>query len=379
MQIHVVTEGETVDTIAQAYGIPTEVLIVDNQLVYPYKLAIGQALYLPDLGAPQERSLAQVSGYAYPYVSPWVLGQTLPFLTELPIFSYGFTEEGWLVPPDTAEGWMIEMCRVQSVIPFLTLTPLDEQGQFNNTLITSVVWDTAAGDRLILELVRTMQEKGYGGVDIDFEYIRGEDRDAFTEFVRRAAAIIHEFGFRVSIALAPKTSASQRGLLYEGKDYPALGQIADSVLLMTYEWGYKYGPNMAVAPIDKVEQVVQYAVTEIPAAKIRLGIPNYGYDWSLPYVQNVTVANTIGNVEAVQIAITHYARIQYDETAQSPYFRYWQDDVEHEVWFEDVRSLEAKFRLVEDYGLQGMGYWQIMRWWRANWLALEDTFLIQKE
>lgn len=169
MQIHVVTEGETVDTIAQAYGIPTEVLIVDNQLVYPYKLAIGQALYLPDLGAPQERSLAQVSGYAYPYVSPWVLGQTLPFLTELPIFSYGFTEEGWLVPPDTAEGWMIEMCRVQSVIPFLTLTPLDEQGQFNNTLITSVVWDTAAGDRLILELVRTMQEKGYGGVDIDFE------------------------------------------------------------------------------------------------------------------------------------------------------------------------------------------------------------------
>ena len=115
------------------------------------------------------------------------------------------------------------------------------------------------------------------------------------------------------------------------------------------------------------------------AAKIRLGIPNYGYDWSLPYVQNVTVANTIGNVEAVQIAITHYARIQYDETAQSPYFRYWQDDVEHEVWFEDVRSLEAKFRLVEDYGLQGMGYWQIMRWWRANWLALEDTFLIQKE
>ncbi len=379
MQIHVVTEGETVDTIAQAYGIPTEVLIFDNQLVYPYKLAVGQALYLPDLGAPQERSLAQVSGYAYPYISPWALGQTLPFLTELPIFSYGFTEEGWLVPPGTAEGWMIEMCRVRSVIPFLTLTPLDERGEFNNALITSVVWDTAAGDRLILELVRTMQEKGYGGVDIDFEYIRGEDRDAFTEFVRRAAVIIHEFGFRVSIALAPKTSASQRGLLYEGTDYPALGQIADSVLLMTYEWGYKYGPNMAVAPIDKVEQVVRYAVTEIPAAKIRLGIPNYGYDWSLPYVHNVTVANTIGNVEAVQIAITHYARIQYDETAQSPYFRYWQDDVEHEVWFEDVRSLEAKFRLVEDYGLQGMGYWQIMRWWRANWLALEDTFLIRKE
>ncbi len=379
MQIHVVTEGETVDAIAQIYGIPEESLIYDNQLVYPYKLAIGQALYVPTYGLSKERTQAQVSGYAYPYISPWVLGQTLPFLTELPIFSYGFTEEGWLIPPGTEESWMIEMCRTQSVVPFLTLTPLDEQGRFNNALITSVVWDPEAGDRLILELARTMKEKGYGGVDIDFEYIRGEDRDAFTEFVRRTAAIVHELGFQVSIALAPKTSADQRGLLYEGKDYPALGAIADSVLLMTYEWGYKYGPNMAVAPIDRVEQVVRYAVAEIPAAKIRLGIPNYGYDWPLPFVPNVTVANTIGNVEAVQIAVDHYARIQYDETAQSPYFRYWQEEVEHEVWFEDVRSLAAKFRLVEDYGLQGMGYWQIMRWWRANWLALEDTFLIRKE
>ncbi len=379
MQIHVVTEGETVDAIAQIYGIPEESLIYDNQLVYPYKLAIGQALYVPTYGLSKERTQAQVSGYAYPYISPWVLGQTLPFLTELPIFSYGFTEEGWLIPPGTEESWMIEMCRTQSVVPFLTLTPLDEQGRFNNALITSVVWDPEAGDRLILELARTMKEKGYGGVDIDFEYIRGEDRDAFTEFVRRTAAIVHELGFQVSIALAPKTSADQRGLLYEGKDYPALGAIADSVLLMTYEWGYKYGPNMAVAPIDRVEQVVRYAVAEIPAAKIRLGIPNYGYDWPLPFVPNVTVANTIGNVEAVQIAVDHYARIQYDETAQSPYFRYWQEEGEHEVWFEDVRSLAAKFRLVEDYGLQGMGYWQIMRWWRANWLALEDTFLIRKE
>lgn len=378
MQIHVVTEGETVDTIAQAYGVPADILIFDNQLVYPYKLAIGQAVYIPTYDSFQERSLAQISGYAYPYITPWVLGQTLPYLTELPIFSYGFTSEGWLVPPAVSEDWMIEMCRAQAVIPFLTLTPLDTEGKFNNSLITSVVWDMENGDRLIQELIRIMQEKGYGGVDIDFEYIRREDRDAFTEFVQRAADAIHASGYRISIALAPKTSADQKGLLYEGKDYPALGAIADSVLLMTYEWGYKYGPNMAVAPINKVEQVVRYAVTEIPAAKIRLGIPNYGYDWQLPYVNNVTVANTIGNVEAVQIAIAHYARILYDETSQSPYFRYWQDDVEHEVWFEDVRSLEAKFQLVKEYGLQGIGYWQIMRWWRANWLALEDAFWIEK-
>ena len=273
---------------------------------------------------------------------------------------------------------MIEMCRLQAVVPFLTLTPLDGQGQFNNALITAVVWDAAAGERLILGLIETMQEKGYGGVDIDFEYIRREDRDAFTGFIRQVAQAIHEAGLKLSIALAPKTSADQPGLLYEGKDYPALGALADSVLLMTYEWGYKYGPNMAVAPINKVEQVVRYAVTEIPAEKIRLGIPNYGYDWPLPYLPNVTVANTIGNVEAVQIAIENDAVIQFDQTAMSPYFRYEKNGLQHEVWFEDVRSMKEKFQLITEYDLRGMGYWQIMRLFRANWLLLADTFDIHR-
>ena len=49
-----------------------------------------------------------------------------------------------------------------------------------------------------------------------------------------------------------------------------------------------------------------------------------------------------------------------------------------EVWFEDVRSLREKFRLVKSYGLRGMGYWQIMQLFRSNWLLLADTFSIQK-
>ena len=145
---------------------------------------------------------------------------------------------------------------------------------------------------------------------------------------------------------------------------------------MTYEWGYTYGPPMAVAPLNKVRQVVEYALTKIPAGKIHLGIPNYGYDWTLPFVQGASKATTIGNVEAVQIAVSHDAAIQFDETAQSPYFNYSLEGSVHEVWFEDVRSLSAKFGLVKEYGLRGMGYWQIMRLFRANWLLLAGTFSI---
>lgn len=153
-----------------------------------------------------------------------------------------------------------------------------------------------------------------------------------------------------------------------------MGAAANSVLLMTYEWGYTYGPPMAVAPVNKVREVIEYAVTQIPRNKIDMGIPNYGYDWPLPYVQGVTKARTIGNVEAVQIAVREGAQIQFDEESQSPYFNYNKGNVQHEVWFEDVRSLQAKFNLIKEFGLRGAGYWQIMRLFRANWLLLAENF-----
>jgi len=136
---------------------------------------------------------------------------------------------------------------------------------------------------------------------------------------------------------------------------------------------------MAVAPINQVRRVVEYAITEIPANKIHLGIPNYGYDWPLPFIRGVTRATTINNIQAVRIAIENGAIIQFDPVAQSPFFYYWLEGVEHEVWFEDVRSLQAKFDLIREYELRGCGYWQIMQWFRANWLLLQNNFYILKQ
>lgn len=378
MEIYVVKPGDSVDSIAMALNANVEQLIYDNQLEYPYELAVGQALLVSGYTRDADRAVA-VSGYAYPFISPWVLEQTLPYLTELRVFSYGFTDEGELLPPNLGDdAWMIAEAVRFGTEPILTLTPFGPDGNFNNQLIHSVVNNETYKDNLIRGLLDTMEEKGYVGVDIDFEYILSEDRDAFSAFVRQVADAMRAAGYRTSVALAPKTSADQAGLLYEGKDYRALGEAADSVLLMTYEWGYTYGPPMAVAPINQVRRVVEYAVTEIPASKIDLGIPNYGYDWPLPYERGTTKATTINNVQAVRIAVEQGAEIHFDDVAESPYFTYTADGVEHEVWFEDVRSLLAKFRLMEEYGLRGCGYWQIMQWFRANWLLLQDQFYILK-
>lgn len=379
MEIYVVKSGDSVYSIASSYGIDANTIIFDNQLLYPYELVIGQALFIGVNPGQPVREIS-VSGYAYPFISRWVLEQTLPFLSELPIFSYGFTMTGELIPPQWDDRWLINLALGASVQPILTLTPFGPDGQFNNQLISSVVNNQAYIDNLIGNLLQTMGQKGYVGLDIDFEFILATDRDKFTDFVRQVSDAMRANGYHTSVALAPKTSADQKGLLYEGKDYRALGEVADHLLLMTYEWGYTYGPPMAVAPINQVRRVVEYAVTEIPREKLDLGIPNYGYDWTLPYERGMSRAKTLGNVEAVRLAISRGSEIQFDEVAQSPYFRYIDENsgMQHEVWFEDVRSLQAKFNLLEEFQLRGCGYWQIMQWFRANWLLLDERFIIAK-
>ena len=378
MQIYVVNEGDNIDQIASNFGVQAQTLIFDNQLVYPYRLAVGQSLLINDGEARADRRTAVIRGFAYPFISRYVLSQSLPALSELAVFSYGFTTEGDLVYPILDDSELIQITYDYGAIPILTLTPFGPDGRFNNELISALINNETAVENLINNLLAVMSYKGYLGLDIDFEFIKAEDRQSFVDFVALVTERMNSNGYDVSVDLAPKTSATQQGLLYEGKDYAALGAVANSVLIMTYEWGYTYGSPMAVAPINKVRQVLDYAVTEIPSEKINMGIPNYGYDWPLPYERGVTRARTIGNVEAVQTAIQYGAQIFYDEVAQTPYFNYVTDGVEHEVWFEDARSLQAKMNLVYEYNLRGISYWQIMQLFRVNWLLIENNFIVRK-
>ena len=369
--IYVVKSGDTLYSVSELTGVPMWKITFDNQLVNQEQLVVGQALLILQ---PEEsgsmRGDMYVTGYAYPFVEPYILEQAFPALNELLIFSYGFTFEGELVPPLQDELWMIEAAWEEGIEPLLVLTPFSN-GAFNNQLVKVLVENEEIQQRVIDNLLTTVEERGYSGVDIDFEYILPENRVDYAVFVGRVREVMNANGYKVSVALAPKTSADQPGLLYEGMDYALLGANADNVFLMTYEWGYTYGPPMAVAPLNKVREVVEYALTEIPREKILMGIPNYGYDWTLPYERGITKARLIGNVEAVRIAADNGASIQFSDIAQSPYFTYVRNGIAHEVWFEDVRSIEAKLNMAREYELLGVGYWNLMRPFRANWLLLE--------
>ncbi|UUZ94073.1 hypothetical protein LJK87_05445 [Paenibacillus sp. P25] len=106
------------------------------------------------------------------------------------------------------------------------------------------------------------------------------DREAYNQFLRKTVRRLHAENYFVSSSLAPKSSGTQKGLLYEAHDYEAHGDILDFVVLMTYEWGYRFGPPQAISPIDQIRAVLDYAVTVMAKDKILMGFQLYARDWS---------------------------------------------------------------------------------------------------
>lgn len=377
MIIYVVKPGDTVYTIASMNNTTPLRIIEDNGLLNPSELVIGQSLVITDDEDIEDARRIVVFGYTYPNINRNLLLSTLSFLTAINIFNYMVTEEGNLIYIDDEE--IIQLAADNQVASLLVLTNLKPGAAFSSDIMKNIVNNENIQDLLINNILDVLEVKNYYGVDIDFEYIYPEDKTNYENFIRKMTDALHAKGYLVTIALAPKISSEQKGLLYESHDYKVLGGIVDKVLLMTYEWGYTLGPPMAVAPVNNVERVIQYAVTEIDKNKILMGIPNYGYDWTLPYEQGVTRAKVVSNVEAIQLAQQYGATIQFDEEAQTPFFNYNDEDgKQHVVWFEDARSIVAKLGLVEKYSLSGIFYWTLMMPFPQNWTVLENTFNIEK-
>lgn len=371
-QTHTVSAGETLSSIALQYGISTNALYRYNpQLRGISTLRLGEVLTIsytePKLGA------LQVTGYAYPFIDLDLLRQTLPYLTYLIPFTYGITPSGGLV--DLDDGALLALAQEYNISALMHLSTLTESGNFSNELASLVLNNETVQDTLISSVIAMIQQKGYQGLDIDFEFVLPEDRIAYAQFINRLREILNPLGYTVLAALAPKTSADQTGLLYEGHDYPLIGEAANAVLLMTYEWGYTYGPPLAVAPINQVRRVVDYALEEIPANKMYLGVPNYGYNWTLPFIRGDSRAISISNVTAVDTARKYGAEISFDALAAAPYFRYSDElGTAHEVWFEDARSIREKLALAATSNLRGVGYWNLMRPFPQNWLILNALY-----
>ncbi len=373
MKIYVTQPGDSLYSIGKKFGVTIEQLMNANGNTVTPTLIIGQAIIIPTPTGDRPKKI--INGYAYPNIERGALQSALQYISHISPFSYGVKEDGSLVLLNDAD--IISIAGGYGVKPLLIITSLDEQGMFNSQRSADVLQSEQLADTVIQNIINQLEKYDYFGVDIDFEYIPTDLREAYAQFIENLKSKIAPLGYKTFVSVAPKTSSTQRGLLYEAHDYALLGAVADYVLVMTYEWGYTYGPPMAVAPIDKVREVIDYAVTQIPPEKLLIGVPNYSYDWTLPYVTG-SRAESMSNTEAVNRARRVGANIMFDEQSQTPYYKYYSEGKEHIVWFEDARSVTARMELVNSYGLAGMSIWNIMNFYKPLFTTINSYFLPDK-
>lgn len=375
MRRHRILPGQSLYMIAKMYGVTLpNILDANPNIESATQIYPGEVINIPP---PTEKlGSLEVNGYALPSTDMNVLVKTLPNLTYLSIFSYQILADGTLKGINDVP--LIQAARKAKVAPMMVITNLKEGGGFDSNLAHIILTDENIQNTLLDNIINTLKDKNYYGLDMDIEYVYPEDRENYNNFLRKTVSKLRPLGYVVTTALAPKTSGGLKGLLYEAHDYPVHGLVADHVILMTYEWGYTSGPAMAVAPINKVKKILDYAVTAIPSKKIFMGIPNYGYDWTLPYVKG-SKATALGNVEAVDLARKVFASIQYDYLSQAPFFNYYDaNGKKHVVWFEDARSIDSKLRTANSYNLGGVSYWTIGKYFPQAWLVQNSLFDIKK-
>ncbi len=208
----------------------------------------------------------------------------------------------------------------------------------------------------------------YDGISVDFEGLNPDDRDSLTRFMAQLAGRLRPAGKLVTMALSAKTSDTRSG--WAGAlDYAGLAPNADLFVVMAY--GYRTARSTvpgSVAPMPWVTDSLSFAVSQIPPAKILLGVPLYGYDWD---TTSGPPGKAVRYPEITALAAQMNVPIQHDATQQSAHFSYVLEGHNHEAWFEDRATLAPKLALVTQQGLAGVAAWRLGHEDPQVWQAID--------
>lgn len=364
--------GDTLWNIAQKMGVPLLDLLDLNKIINPDFVYPGVVLTIPQKPRPP----IEVNAYAYVYGESDIpiLQTDIDKLTYLVPFTYNITEDGRLL--DINDEQAIQLALAHNVIPVMSVTNYTFYDRGEN-ITTSILNNVDTIKSIIHNIIRTMKEKGYRGLNISFQNITAEDREAYNSILFMATSMLHAEDFFISVSIIPKFD--ENGNLIISHDGESLGRILDYLVLKSYDWNNIYLPPGPINNIKEIRQMLDHVIRIVPKEKVLIGYQLFAKDWIIPYTQEQQ-PEIISMEAALNRAKSNNAKIKYDELSQSPYFNYKDtQNKTHEVWFEDARSAQAKFDIIKEYGIRGISYWTLGYPFKQNWNLLEDNFLIVKD
>ena len=221
--------------------------------------------------------------------------------------------------------------------------------------------NTDSRDNAIRQLLSYASLYKLDGINIDFENINIEDRDALTQFVREITPLLKEQGLVVSMDIGVPDGSENYSLCY---DREAIGETVDYVMVMTYDQHWSTSPKAgSVAQITWVESKLKRTLESIPREKLLLGLPFYTRLWKEEIGDDgkvkVTNPDALTMDEARALIAENNAPVVWDDESGQFYAEFEKDGATYKIWLESAESINLKSSLVQKYRLAGAAAWKM--------------------
>ena len=295
-------------------------------------------------GKPPLGYLRKPLGGRHYRVSAWTLGSvtsldaatSAPAIDEVDFDWYHAQADGG-VTADNENLNLVAAAREHNLNIFATVTNTTNADRaFSHGIAAAILASPELRRRLIDNLVTLVEDKGYDGIDLDWEALKAADRERFSSFVAELAAALHAKRRFLSIAVTPKTSEPGQWDNQIFADWARLGRAADEFKIMTYSYSGSWGGPGPQAPLAWVNRVLSFAESVVAVRKISMGVPFYGFDWHHGAVSAVRAGT------GAALAARYHVAIGRDPGSQEATLRFADKGVTHEVFFQDQTAIAAK-------------------------------------
>lgn len=221
------------------------------------------------------------------------------------------------------------------------------KGKWNSENIGRILKTATKRQQFIDNLVKTLKQYGFKGVNIDFEGLP----DAYTADLYTFLNVLHDRLGKENLIL------SQSIVPFSNQFTPEkLAKVNDLVFVMAYNQHYQTGKSGAIAEQKWVEDIMQSVSKGLPADKFVLCMASYGLDWGKTGID----AEDVTYRGALSIAKESNAKVKFNPTTYNLEFEYINfDSVPHKVFFVDAVTNFNQMRAVTNFGWRGVALWRL--------------------